>query len=89
MKEEEVPNKTNTLQLSTSKPSQLQQTGLSTTAMAAVRLRRAFHYPEDSDGHEELDEEEQHQLIQQLQTQNDTRNGQYNVTGPAIRPGKS
>ncbi|CAL5874161.1 uncharacterized protein PFLUO_LOCUS8449 [Penicillium psychrofluorescens] len=52
--------------------------------MAAVRLRRAFHYPEDSDGREELDEEEQHQLIQQLQTQNDTRNGQYNVVFSVI-----
>lgn len=48
--------------------------------MAAVRLRKAFRYPEDSDeDREELDEQEQEQLIQQLQRQNDARNAQYNV----------
>lgn len=50
------------------------------TIMAAVRLRKAFRYPEESDGErEELDEEEQEQLIEQLQSQNDTRNAQYSV----------
>ena len=48
--------------------------------MAAVRLRKAFRYPEDSDGErEELDEQEQERVIQQLQRQNDTRNAQYSV----------
>lgn len=48
--------------------------------MAAVRLRKAFRYPEDSDeDREELDEEEQEQLIEQLQRQNDARNAQYHV----------
>lgn len=48
--------------------------------MAAIRLRKAFRYPEDSDeDREELDEEEQEQVIQQLQRQNETRNAQYSV----------
>lgn len=50
--------------------------------MAAVRLRKAFHYPEDSDNEnerDELDEEEQERVIEQLQRQNDARNAQYNV----------
>ena len=48
--------------------------------MAAVRLPKAFRYPEDSDeDREELVEQEQEQLIQQLQRQNDARNAQYNV----------
>jgi hypothetical protein len=48
--------------------------------MAAVRLRKAFRYPEDLDeDREELDEQEQEQLILQLQRQNDARNAQYNV----------
>lgn len=48
--------------------------------MAAVRLRKAFRYPEDSDeNREELDEEEQEQLIEQLQRQNHARNAQYHV----------
>ncbi|KAJ5570383.1 uncharacterized protein N7459_009813 [Penicillium hispanicum] len=48
--------------------------------MAAVRLRRAFRYPEDSDGdREELDEEEQEGVIEQLQRQNDARNAQYSL----------
>ena len=49
--------------------------------MAAVRLRKAFRYPEDSDDNsrEELDEEEQERVIRQLQLQNDARNSQYNV----------
>lgn len=48
--------------------------------MAALRLRKAFRYPEDSDeDREELDEEEQEQVIQQLQRQNDARNAQYSV----------
>lgn len=48
--------------------------------MAAVRLRKAFRYPEDSDeDREELDEEEQERLIEQLQRQNDARNAQYYV----------
>ncbi|KAJ6164308.1 hypothetical protein N7470_002980 [Penicillium chermesinum] len=50
--------------------------------MAAIRLRKAFHYPEESDGdsgREELNEQEQEQIILQLQHQNDARNAQYNV----------
>lgn len=48
--------------------------------MAAVRLRKAFRYPEDSDeDREEFDEEEQEQVIQHLQRQNDARNAQYSV----------
>lgn len=48
--------------------------------MAAVRLRKAFRYPEDSDeDREELDEQEQEHVIQQLQRQNDARNAQYSV----------
>ena len=48
--------------------------------MAAVRLRKAFRYPEDSEeDRQELDEEEQEQVIQQLQRQNDARNSQYSV----------
>lgn len=53
---------------------------LLTIIMAALRLRKAFRYPEDSDeDREELDEEEQEQVIQQLQRQNDARNAQYSV----------
>jgi len=47
--------------------------------MAAVRLRKAFQYPEESDEREELDEEEQERVIEQLQSQNDARNAQYSV----------
>lgn len=48
--------------------------------MAAIRLRKAFRYPEDDDeDREELDEEEQERLIEQLQRQNDARNAQYHV----------
>jgi hypothetical protein len=47
--------------------------------MAAVRLRKAFRYPEESDEREELDEEEQEKVIEQLQSQNDARNAQYSV----------
>jgi hypothetical protein len=48
--------------------------------MAAVRLRKAFRYPEESDGErEELDEEEQERVIELLQKQNDARNAQYSV----------
>lgn len=48
--------------------------------MAAVRLRKAFRYPEESDDdREELDEEEQDRVIQQLQQQNEARNAQYSV----------
>ncbi|KAJ5320486.1 hypothetical protein PENANT_c010G08578 [Penicillium antarcticum] len=48
--------------------------------MATVRLRKAFRYPEESDGErEELDEEEQEQVIEQLQSQNDARNAQYSM----------
>ncbi|KAJ5081429.1 hypothetical protein NUU61_009693 [Penicillium alfredii] len=48
--------------------------------MAAVRLRKAFRYPEDSDEeHEELDEVEQERVIQRLQGQNDARNAQYSL----------
>jgi hypothetical protein len=40
--------------------------------MAAVRLRKAFRYPEESEGErEELDEEQQERVIEQLQSQND------------------
>ncbi|KAJ5176429.1 uncharacterized protein N7482_002306 [Penicillium canariense] len=53
--------------------------------MAAVRLRKVIRYPEDSDdGHEELDEQEQEQVIQQLQRQNDARNAQYNLVFTGI-----
>lgn len=45
----------------------------------AVRLRKAFRYPEELDEREELDEEEQERVIEQLQNQNDTRNAQYTV----------
>lgn len=50
--------------------------------MAAVRLRRALNYPEESDGdsgREELDEQDQEQIILRLQRQNDARNAQYSV----------
>lgn len=48
--------------------------------MAAVRLRKAFRYPDESEGErEELDEEEQERVIEQLQRQNDARNAQYSV----------
>ncbi|KAJ5745528.1 hypothetical protein N7520_010710 [Penicillium odoratum] len=50
--------------------------------MAAVRLRKVFQYPEDSDhenDREELDEQEQERVIEQLQRQNDTHNAHYNV----------
>ncbi|CAG8380040.1 unnamed protein product [Penicillium salamii] len=50
----------------------------------AVRLRKVFQYPEESDGREELDEEEQEQVIEQLQSQNDTRNAQYSVIFTAL-----
>jgi hypothetical protein len=53
---------------------------INTLSMAAVRLRKAFRYPEDSDeNREELDEEEQEQLIEQLHRQNHARNAQYHV----------
>ncbi|CEO61175.1 hypothetical protein PMG11_05487 [Penicillium brasilianum] len=53
--------------------------------MAAVRLRKAFRYPEDSDeNREELDEEEQEQLIEQLQRQNHARNAQYHIIFTSI-----
>ncbi|KXG52327.1 uncharacterized protein PGRI_086110 [Penicillium griseofulvum] len=48
--------------------------------MAAVRLRKAFRYPEESEGErEELDEEEQERVIEELQRQNDARNAQYSM----------
>jgi hypothetical protein len=48
--------------------------------MAAVRLRKAFRYPEESEcEREELDEEEQERVIEELQRQNDARNAQYSV----------
>ncbi|CDM28060.1 hypothetical protein DTO013E5_4012 [Penicillium roqueforti] len=53
--------------------------------MAAVRLRKAFRYPEESEGErEELDEEEQERVIEQLQSQNDARNAQYSVIFTAL-----
>lgn len=56
------------------------QSSSSIFPMAAVRLRRALHYPEDAEEErEELDEEQQEQVIQQLQRQNETRNAQYSV----------
>ena len=60
--------------------------------MAAVRLRKAFRYPDDLDETDQadLDEQEQEQLIEQLQHQNDTRNAQYHVSwgeGFFKRPG--
>ncbi|KAJ6094685.1 hypothetical protein N7467_002198 [Penicillium canescens] len=55
------------------------------TIMAAVRLRKAFRYPEESDGErEELDDEEQEQVIEQLQSQNDARNAQYSMVFTAL-----
>ncbi|KAF7714319.1 Uncharacterized protein PECH_008863 [Penicillium ucsense] len=48
--------------------------------MAAVRLRKAFRYPDDlDDDQDHLDEQQQEQLIEQLQRQNDTRNAQYHL----------
>ncbi|KAF5856635.1 hypothetical protein ETB97_007057 [Aspergillus alliaceus] len=51
--------------------------------MAAARLRKAFHYPEDSDDdkheREELDEEEQESVIERLRAQNDKRDAEYSV----------
>lgn len=59
---------------------QTEQTCFAHLIMAAVRLRKAFRYPEDSEeDRQELDEEEQEQVIQRLQRQNDTRNSQYSV----------
>ncbi|KAJ5373559.1 hypothetical protein N7517_005565 [Penicillium concentricum] len=53
--------------------------------MAAVRLRKAFRYPEESEGErEELDEEEQERVIEQLQSQNDARNAQYSMIFTAL-----
>ncbi|CAI7648288.1 hypothetical protein PCG10_004372 [Penicillium crustosum] len=53
--------------------------------MAAVRLRKAFRYPEESDGErEELDEEQQERVIEQLQRQNDARNAQYSMIFTAL-----
>ncbi|KAE8385071.1 hypothetical protein BDV23DRAFT_165623 [Aspergillus alliaceus] len=51
--------------------------------MAAARLRKAFHYPEDSDDdkheREELDEEEQESVIERLRAQNDKRDAEYSI----------
>ncbi|CAI7641903.1 unnamed protein product [Penicillium glandicola] len=53
--------------------------------MAAVRLRKAFRYPEESEGErEELDEEEQERIIEELQSQNDARNAQYSMVLTAL-----
>ncbi|KAJ5099235.1 hypothetical protein N7532_006236 [Penicillium argentinense] len=53
--------------------------------MAAVRLRKAFRYPEESDEErEELDEQEQERLILQLQSQNEARNKQYSLVFTVI-----
>ncbi|KAJ6123657.1 hypothetical protein N7471_010974 [Penicillium samsonianum] len=53
--------------------------------MAAVRLRNAFRYPEESEGErEELDEEQQERIIEQLQSQNDARNAQYSIIFTAL-----
>ncbi|KAJ5968406.1 hypothetical protein N7501_004654 [Penicillium viridicatum] len=53
--------------------------------MAAVRLRKAFRYPEESEGErEELDEEQQERIIEQLQKQNDARNAQYSMIFTAL-----
>ncbi|KAJ5810921.1 hypothetical protein N7447_010437 [Penicillium robsamsonii] len=53
--------------------------------MAAVRLRKAFRYPEESESErEELDEEEQERVIEQLQIQNDARNAQYSMIFTAL-----
>ncbi|KGO73182.1 hypothetical protein PITC_003690 [Penicillium italicum] len=53
--------------------------------MAAVRLRKAFRYPEESEGErEELDEEEQERVIELLQRQNDARNAQYSMIFTAL-----
>ncbi|KAJ5144111.1 uncharacterized protein N7515_002898 [Penicillium bovifimosum] len=52
--------------------------------MAAVRLRKAFRYPEESNEREELDEEEQERVIEHLQKQNDARNAQYSIIFTAL-----
>ncbi|PYH97755.1 hypothetical protein BO71DRAFT_317908 [Aspergillus ellipticus CBS 707.79] len=56
--------------------------------MASIRLRKAFHYPNDSDddehSREELDEEEQDRMIDQLKMLNNRRNSKYSVFFAAI-----
>ncbi|KNG80455.1 hypothetical protein ANOM_010625 [Aspergillus nomiae NRRL 13137] len=56
--------------------------------MAAARLRKAFHYPDDSGDNEhereELDEEEQELVINRLRVQNDKHNAEFTVTFTAI-----
>ncbi|KAL4801294.1 hypothetical protein BDV18DRAFT_86399 [Aspergillus unguis] len=55
--------------------------------MASARLRKAFHYPDDSgddDAREELDEEEQEQMIVHFKAQNEKRNSQYSLIFAAI-----
>lgn len=74
---EKASNKTNTLASPRRHPRSLR---FAHPIMAAVRLRKAFRYPDDSEeDRQELDEEEQEQVIQQLQRQNDARNSQYSV----------
>lgn len=78
---EKASNKTNTLASPRRPPTeQTRSLRFAHLIMAAVRLRKAFRYPEDSEeDRQELDEEEQEQVIQQLQRQNDARNSQYSV----------
>ncbi|OGM42050.1 hypothetical protein ABOM_009694 [Aspergillus bombycis] len=56
--------------------------------MAAARLRKAFHYPDNSGDNEhereELDEEEQELVINRLRVQNDKHNAEFTVTFAAI-----
>ncbi|GAD95470.1 conserved hypothetical protein [Paecilomyces variotii No. 5] len=49
--------------------------------MAALRIRKTFRYPEDSDddNRQELDEEEQERLINDLRSRDDARNAEYKL----------
>ncbi|KAL1872168.1 hypothetical protein Plec18167_006771 [Paecilomyces lecythidis] len=49
--------------------------------MAALRIRKTFRYPEDSDddNRQELDEEEQERLINDLRLRDDARNAEYKL----------
>lgn len=53
--------------------------------MASTRLRKAFHYPEESDSDpDELDEEHQERLISDLQLQDEQKNDVYRKAFTAI-----
>ncbi|KAJ9217835.1 hypothetical protein DTO166G4_639 [Paecilomyces variotii] len=49
--------------------------------MAALRIRKTFRYPEDSDddARQELDEEEQERIINDLRSRDDARNAEYKL----------